>query len=267
MSSTSVAQATSRGSFILFAGNFVSTGILTIATIVIARLLGPPGYGAYTLVFLAPSILTLFVGLGVGTAVTRYVAFSLSTGEREKAASMTRTAILFTLMFGLALSGLNFLAAPYFVSAFLHRPELIQYVWVSSIYVAAVTVAQTATSALIGWNSMTQVSLYAILQALLKLTVGAGLVLAGFGVYGAVVGHVASYIIQGAVACIAIYVLRIRVPIGAVSHFLEEPEGDGQVRLSSLRGKHHPWASRSILSGYTRFCRERHCGRLLSGGC
>jgi stage V sporulation protein B len=71
LSSVSVAQASARGTLILFVGNLVSTSIATVAIIIFARLLGPNGYGVYTLAFVVPSILQLFVGLGIGTAVTR----------------------------------------------------------------------------------------------------------------------------------------------------------------------------------------------------
>ncbi len=152
MSSVSVAQASARGTLVLFIGNLVSTAVATIAIIIFARLLGPGGYGLYTLAFVVPSILQLFVGLGVSTAVTRYVAFALSTGDAARAASMTRTAVIFSLLFGLALSALDLALAPYFVVAFLHRPELVQYSQVTSVYVLAIAVTQCATSTLIGWG-------------------------------------------------------------------------------------------------------------------
>ena len=56
-------------------------GITAIAAIFVARLLGPDGYGLYTLAFLIPGILSLFVGLGVNISVTRYVAYYVSSGD------------------------------------------------------------------------------------------------------------------------------------------------------------------------------------------
>ncbi len=211
MSSVSVAQASARGTLILFIGNLVSTLISTGTIIVFARLLGPSGYGVYTLAFVVPAILQLFVGFGVSTAVTRYVAFSLSTGDAERAASMTRTAMVFCLLFGLAMSVANLVAMPYFDVVVLHRPELVQYTQMASVYVAAVALSQVATSALIGWGSMIQVSAFAVLQASFKIALGVALILAGWGVLGAIDAHVASYLVQGLVAGLAIYLLRIRL--------------------------------------------------------
>jgi len=222
LSSVSVAQASARGSVILFLGNLLSTVVATIAIIVFARLLGPEDYGAYTLAFLVPSILQLFVGLGVGTAVTRFVAYSLSTGETARAASMTRSAVIFYLLFGLALAAFNLVVYPYFVMAFLHRPELVQYSQVASLYILAVAISQCSISALIGWGSFLQVGAFTVLQSVLKLALGVGLIVAGFGVLGAIVGHMASYLIQGCVATVAIYLVRTGSSSQESNHFVED---------------------------------------------
>jgi len=210
MSSLGVAQASARGALILFAGNLVSTALVTVDIILIARLLGPEGYGAYSLALLVPSIIQLFVGFGVGSAVTRYVPYSLSKGEAAKAASMTRTAIIFTLTLGLLLSALNFLLAPLILVNLIHRPELIQYQAASSLLIVGSSVSQLATSALVGWGSMVQASGVTILQSASKLVLQVGLILAGFGVYGAVTGHVASFIIAGCAGTILLFVYRFR---------------------------------------------------------
>ena len=222
MSSVSVAQSSARGTLTLLIGNLLSTLLSTVTIIIFARLLGPGNYGVYTLAFVVPSILQLFVGLGVNTAVTRHVAFSLSTGNRAEAASMTRTAMVFCLLFGLAMSVLNIVAAPYFDISIIHRPELVQYTPVSSIYVVAVALSQCATSALIGWGSMVQVSFFTVLQAALKLVTGAVLIIGGLGVLGAIDAHVASYLLQGVVAALAIYLLRTRPIHEHEKHFTND---------------------------------------------
>ena len=210
MSSVSVAQESARGALILFAGNLLYAGITAVAAIFIARLLGPDGYGIYTLAFLVPSILSLFVGFGVNIAVTRYVAYYLSSGDVDRAKSVTRTATSFLLLFGLLLSAVNFFGASYFVDVLLHRPGLVPYVQVASLFIIGQTVAQSATSVFIGWSSMVELSAFTVLQAGLKLMLTVGLILAGFGVFGAVVGHVLSYLVEGALATLFLYVAHMR---------------------------------------------------------
>jgi len=210
LSSIRVAQESARGTLILFVGNLAYTAITAAAAILIARLLGPDSYGIYTLVFVVPSILSLFVGLGVNTAVTRYVAYYLSSGDVERAKSLTRTATSFLLLFGLLLSAVNFFGASFLVDSLLHRPQLVPYVQVSSLFIVGQTVAQSATSVFIGWGSMIELSAFNFLQAVLKLVLTVGLILVGFGVYGAVVGHTLSYVIEGALATIFLYLAHMR---------------------------------------------------------
>lgn len=222
MSSVGVAQASARGTLILFLGNLVSTAMVTVCIILVARLLGPEGYGIYTLALLVPGLVSLFVGFGVSSASTRFVAYSLSTGDVARATSMTRTAVVFTLLFGVALSGLNYLLAPYVLVNLLHRSTLVQYQTISSVLVLGNALAQCATSALIGWGSMIQVSVFSVLQSATKLLLQVGLILGGFGVYGAVAGHVTSYMIQGLVGVAALYLVRLKNWKSKAGHFLQD---------------------------------------------
>lgn len=181
-----------------------------MTAIFLARLLGPDGYGLYTLAFVVPSILSLFVGLGVNISVTRYVAFYAASGDVERAKSITRSATSFLLLFGLLLSVINFIGATYFVDVLLHRPELVSYVQIASLFIIGSTAANSATSVFIGWSSMIELSAFTVLQAVLKLVLTVGLILAGFGVLGAVAGHVISYLVEGALATLFLYASHMR---------------------------------------------------------
>jgi stage V sporulation protein B len=210
LSDVKVAQESARGTLVLLAGNLAYTGITAVTAIFLARLLGPDGYGVYTLAFVVPSLLSLFVGLGVNISVTRYVAYYISSGDVEKAKSITRSATSFLLIFGLLLSAVNFYGASYFVDVLLHRPELVPYVQIASLFVIGQSISGSATSVFIGWSSMVESSAFTVLQAVLKLVLTVGLILAGFGVLGAVVGHTLSYLVQGVLATIFLYVAHMR---------------------------------------------------------
>jgi O-antigen/teichoic acid export membrane protein len=210
LSDVRVAQESARGTLILFIGNLLYTGITAVTAVFVARLLGPDGYGTYTLVFVIPGVLSIFVGLGVNISVTRYVAFYISSGNIEKAKSMTRSATSFLLLFGLLLSVANYFGASFFVDVFLHRPELVGYVRIASLFVIGISVSQSASNVFIGWSAMAQLSAFTILQAVLKLVLTVGLILAGFGVLGAVVGHTFSYLVQAAMATFFLYLTYMR---------------------------------------------------------
>jgi len=210
LSDVRVAQESARGTLVLFIGNLLYTGVTAVTAIFVARLLGPDGYGAYTLVFVVPGLLGIFVGLGVNISVTRYVAFYVSSGDVDRAKSITRSATSFLLLFGLLLSAANYFGASYFVDVLLHRPELVGYVQIASLFIVGTSVSQSATNVFIGWSAMAQLSAFTILQAVLKLVLTVGLILAGFGVLGAVVGHTLSYLAQAALATFFLYLTHMR---------------------------------------------------------
>lgn len=62
------------GGFSLFLGEAFSTLMLAAGVILVARLLGPDGYGLYTLAFVVPIFVMFLVELGVDEAVIRFPA-------------------------------------------------------------------------------------------------------------------------------------------------------------------------------------------------
>jgi O-antigen/teichoic acid export membrane protein len=205
-----VAKQSARGSLILFAGNFLATAINAVAIIIVARLLGPDGYGAYSLSLLAPGLLILFAGLGVSVAITRYSAYYSSIGKTDEAKRFTRSAILFLLLFGVALSALNYAFADFLSSALILRPGFTGYVQESSLYILGATLLSTVTAAATGWNMMGLASASQVLQSVVKLAVGPGLILAGFGVSGAIDGHVLSFLVAGFAGIAVLYLVKLR---------------------------------------------------------
>jgi O-antigen/teichoic acid export membrane protein len=210
LSQIDIAKQSARGSLLLFVGNFLSAVILTVSTIIVARLLSPERLGAYALVILIPSIFQILVGFGVSAAITRYSAYHIAKGEENLAKRFATNGMIFLLLFGIALSVASFLGSGYLSLVVLRRPELTQLVQYASILVLAQTVLQSSISSLMGWNSMGLSSLSSILQALLRLSIAPALILLGFGVFGALAGHIVSTIIAGAVALLALYIFRLR---------------------------------------------------------
>ena len=209
--SSDVARESVRGSLALLLGSLVSTVFSAGAIIYTARLLGPDGYGTYTLVLVLPGILQLFMGFGVNSAATRYSAYYLSRGMQEKAVQITRSSIVILLLFGVGLSAVNFVAGPYLAGLFLHRSDLGAYVRLASLWILGGALAQASTSALIGWGSMGNASLSSAIQGMIKLVASVSLIFLGFGVYGAIIGQVSSFLVEGAFATVAIFLAMRQV--------------------------------------------------------
>ncbi|MEM2261641.1 MAG: oligosaccharide flippase family protein, partial [Ignisphaera sp.] len=67
-----IAEESIRGVLALFTGDVLSTIILAIGSILMARFLGPEGYGLYSLSLVIPTIMLSLIALGIDHAVIRF---------------------------------------------------------------------------------------------------------------------------------------------------------------------------------------------------
>lgn len=216
-----IAKRSVKGSLILFVSNLSATLVNAVAIILVARLLGPSGYGTYTLALLIPGLLQLFIGFGALPAVIRYAAYYTSIGRQDEAKRFTTNVIIFLGLTGIILTALCFVLAGSLSATLLHRPSLGPYVQLASLTVLGTTAMQTATMSAIGWNWMTLSGSTTISQAIVKLGLSPAFVLLGFGVTGALVGHLASLFIAGAAGVSIIYLRRLR-GFGDLRSFLSD---------------------------------------------
>ena len=69
-----VLEESARVALLLFRGNVVATVLSALCGILIARLLGPELYGAYSLIYTVVSFLVMFTGLGINATLTRFIS-------------------------------------------------------------------------------------------------------------------------------------------------------------------------------------------------
>ncbi len=204
-----VARQSAQGSIVLFAGNLTATIGQTIASILIARLLGPEQYGSYSLALVIPSLFVLLASLGVNTAVTRFVAHHASLNDHEAAKRFAESALLVTLLSGIALSALCYLSATALSEYLFNRPYLAPYVELASAIVCGQALLNTAIAAAIGWNAMGQASIANIIVALTKLVLSPLLIVIGFGLVGAIAGQTVAAVLGAAIVVVILYRTKI----------------------------------------------------------
>jgi O-antigen/teichoic acid export membrane protein len=205
-----IAKQSFGSTFIVASGNIVYGIILAVCSLVVARLLGPAAYGVYGLALAIPLFLQFLVGVGVGPAITRFSAYYISQGNLATAQRMTKNAILFSIMTGLGLTVLSLVFSSTMSSIFFHRPLLTEYVEIASLSIIAQALFSFLTSAFIAWGIPVQDAIWNVIQAILKLSVSVFLILAGFGILGALWGFDISYFFAGFFGVIALYVLKLR---------------------------------------------------------
>jgi stage V sporulation protein B len=208
---TTIARDFLSSSVVLIAGSLVSSLILSISSIVVARLLGPAQYGLYSLALTLPFFVQILAGAGVSTAITRYASFHLSRGEPIIAKRKTTNGILFLFVFSLALTLVSLFTSGIMSSVFLHRSSIAFYVQIASILIFGTTASTWITTAFLGWGSSLEASFWMIVQAVLKLVFSVILILLGFGILGAVVGTVLAPTIAGVFGTARLYGKKLKI--------------------------------------------------------
>jgi O-antigen/teichoic acid export membrane protein len=184
-----VAVISARASLHLFLGNFLSEAINAAGAVVVARLLAPGDYGVYSLAFVLPGIFVIFSNWGIGAALTRLLARFQSRGSWSDARKIVRTGFLFNGAVACCLSVIMFLSADFLAAAVLRRPELGGLVGLTSILVVFQSVFTTASSAFLGLERMDLMAEMKVAQSTVKALASSLLVIRGYGVKGAVTGH------------------------------------------------------------------------------
>lgn len=205
-------------------GNFLSVLGAALAQALIGRLLGPDDFGLFSLAVVAASIFQLFVGLGAGIAVTRYVADYVSKGELERAREFTKNAVAVTVITGALITVLVYAAAPAIAQAVFRRPPLAPFIRTASFAVLGQGLFQGILAASIGWNAMGLASASKAVQSFGRALVAPALVLAGAGTAGAVAGHVLSFLLTAVAFAAVLFLAKVGNPL-ALKNFA------GDVRL------------------------------------
>jgi stage V sporulation protein B len=205
-----VARQSLSSSAILTFTNIVANAVLAVGSLLVARLLAPQNYGLYSLALSLPFFIQLLIGVGVTNAITRFSAYHLSRGEIQTAKRMTRNGIAFVLTSSLVFTLVTIFLAQYLASIFLHRPDITVYVQIAALSIISQTAFSCISVSFMGWGAPSQVALWTILQAFLKLVFSVGLILAGFGVLGAIYGYFLSLLIVGILGISSLYLLKFR---------------------------------------------------------
>ena len=201
----SLAGEAAYGAFYLFSGQTLATLIAALASIVVARLLGPELYGLYSLCLVVPGFLLLFTDFGVSPALTRFSAKLRAEGEYGRLASLIRSGFIFkvftcftTLLIGLTLS--DILAA-----LIINRFELAFLVRVAVFLALFNGVYVTVNSTLIGFNDMKSSASLSVVVQLARSVLCPILIVAGFSVLGALIGFVLSYLLAALLGTVIVF--------------------------------------------------------------
>ena len=206
-------------------GTATSTVIGAAAVIVIARLLGPSNYGLYSLVFVLPSLFVSVADFGVSPSLTRFSASLRSRHEYRRLASMMSSGLLFTLIASSVAYLSTFLFAGQLAGFVLQRQDMGYLLSIASVMIVFQGLFSVSYSTFVGLDRMGQSAVIIVLRDLARLILSPVLILAGFGVVGAIAGAVSGGAMAGVLGLCLLLVHR-----RALATASGENSGEGGLR-------------------------------------
>jgi stage V sporulation protein B len=207
-----IGKVSAKGSFHLLWGLVISTVILAVGTIFIARLLGSDMYGLYGIALIAPSLIAVFRDWGINSAMVRYTAQYRSEDRAAEVKNILISGIIFEVALGIALSLVSFVFSGYLATNVFHRPAVSFLIQIASISVLAGGLINAATAAFTGLEKMELNSIMLIAQSIIKTAIMIGLVILGLGTSGAIIGYTFSMVIAGLIGLALVWTQYRKLP-------------------------------------------------------
>jgi O-antigen/teichoic acid export membrane protein len=205
---SSEATKTARGGAFLFFGNTLSTVILALGSIILARLLGPSDYGLYSLTLATPIILVGLADAGMSYGLVREPARLISQGDYHGAEKALKLGFTVKVCFSAAASIICYAGADPIALFILNRPDLSSLLRLASLVIISQAVLTAATQSFIGLELMNYSAGIQVLYSILKSTLAPLLILVGFGLLGAISGYALGVLIAGAIGTIILFTKR-----------------------------------------------------------
>lgn len=199
-------EETTIGAFFLLGGGAISTVLSAICGILVARLLGPELYGAYSLAFTVVGFISIFTGLGVNLALTRFAAYYASRGEHSKLRGIIKAGLLITIVESFLVMLIGYLFIDFFTLTIVNRPELS----IPTLYLLPMVLFQatfySATGILIGLGDTKRAAFSSVYLQLARLVLSPLLIVLGYGLMGSLVGSAVAYGVGALISTVYTYI-------------------------------------------------------------
>lgn len=193
---------TAKEGYGYFIGNTLSTAILAIGSILIARFLGAGNYGLYTLAFVIPSLLTLLTSLGIEASLVKSTSEYLSKGRYPEIRESFEASLIFKLLIGITAAFIVYSYSDFLATRLLNRPYITDILKLSSPLILFQALFTLGINLFVGLGRASLAGKLTLLQAIVKVSTAILLILVGLGVWGAVLGHVFGYIIASLIGLV-----------------------------------------------------------------
>ena len=180
-------NSASVATFVVFSKAFsIIVGGLTF--IIVARLLGPSGYGIYTIAMGMAGFIGAFGSISIGEYLNKYIPELSLKGEKERIKNMLGVALLITLIIILAAVLVSSLFIKQILYYFFHSTVTDLVIYFSLIYLVFSTLFGLGENILISFADGKGSAIAQVVNISSQAAFSVSLVLLGYGALGAIIG-------------------------------------------------------------------------------
>ena len=128
-----LAEESTKGSFILIGGTIIATIISAVASILVARFLGPEDYGLYSLSLVIPQIFFLITDFGIREGIIKFTIDAREKGQTNLGIKIIKYGLLIRTVAGIFSFLVLFVSADFVAEIFLNRPNLGFFIRIASV--------------------------------------------------------------------------------------------------------------------------------------
>ena len=178
----------------IFLFGMITTKILGyLYRLIVARYLGPEEYGLLNLGFAVIGILTAFAVFGLPSGVLRYVAYFKGKSDNSRLKGVIISSLKISLPLSIFLAIILFVLSDIISINLFHNPALSPIIKILSIALplfSIISILESVSQAmqLIKYNVLIRNISESAIQLILTII----LILLGYGIFGAVIGHVVA---------------------------------------------------------------------------
>ena len=190
-----------KGSIIILLGSFIFRIGGFIYRFSMATLLGPAGYGIFTLILPIIAVLQLSAEGGIPPAIAKYIAHYDAQGNNAMVKQIIKTSFKLVITLGIVLSIIIYIMAEP-IAHFFHNPAAIFPIQCVSLITPFSVIVGELKGVFQGYYEMNYINVTKAFEQSFTIIFAVLLVLANFYIAGAVIGTAIGYMITGLAAFI-----------------------------------------------------------------
>jgi O-antigen/teichoic acid export membrane protein len=212
-----------KGTFWSLTGSLISRGLMLLASIIVARILGKTTYGELGMIRSTVTMFTVFAGFGLGLTATKYIAEFRET-NKVKTGKIIGLSTIFAGITGSIIAIIILLTAPAIASKTINAPHLVNELRLGAImlFFSALNGAQTGTLA--GLEAFKSIAKVNLIAGLTSFPIQIGLTLL-YGLTGSVIGFGINFLVLWTLNFIAVRKIsrKFKIKIDFLNSWSEWP--------------------------------------------